>query len=167
MPKIPALPFVRSGVSAGLSANQAYRDYQQAAQQASFETGDVYTASNRSAFLQLYSSTRSVRANVQEAMNAPKTEPAGGLPIPERESVRATGYGQWAVVFSRPIGSSEVERLFYFQRSNEPLTPEEVEQRARADFEASAVDEHGSMYRNIIEGVAYTGTEKLTPTQGL
>lgn len=167
MPKIPALPFVRSGITSGLSANQALRDYQAAARQATAETGERWTATDRTVFLQLYSQTRAIREQTAEAMAAPKNIPAGGLTIPERASVRATGYGQWARIYSRPVGGTEVEPLYYFVRSDVPLTPQEVEDRARADFEANAIDEHGSMFNNVISGVAFTGIERLVPTEGL
>lgn len=158
---------MRSGVSAGLSANEAFRRYQAAAQEASQETGEHWTASNRSVFLQMYSSTRAARSQIGEAMQSPKNLPGGGLtPVP-RETVRASGFGNWAIVFARGIGQTEVERLFYFQRSNQPLTPQEIENLAREDFENSAADEHGSMFRNVIEGVVFTGVEELIPTAGV
>lgn len=158
---------MRSGVSAGLSANEAFRQYQSAAQSASEQTGDDYTASRRDVFLQMYSATRASRARVGDAMQAPYDVPGGGLDIVDRPSIRARGYGNWSVVFSRPVGSSDIESLFYFQRSNEPLTPAELEARAREDFEASAGDTHGSMYRNVVEGVMFVGTERLIPTEGI
>ena len=166
MPKIPALPFARGGVSAGLSANEAFRQYQAAARTATEQTGEEYTAGRRDVFLQMYASTLAARNRIGDAMQAPKDIPAGGLDIVQRPSVRATGYGNWSVIFSRPIGSSDLETLFYYQRSDEPLTPEEVEARAREDFEASATDVHGSQYRNTIEGIMFTGTELLIPTSG-
>jgi hypothetical protein len=161
--KIPALPYVRSGVSNGLSANATLRMYQQAAQQASVEIGERVTAMDRTAFLRLYSQTRSLRANVQAAMNAPKDQPAGGLPAIPRDTVRATGYGNWATVYVREIGSPYVEPLYHLIRSQSPLTPQEVEDQVIAAFEEYVTDKHGTLQGHFVEGVSYTGTELFTP----
>lgn len=99
-------------------------------------------------------------------MNAPKDLPGGGLPDFDRQTTRPGGYGNWAVLFHRPIGTSELEQGFYFVRSDEPLTPQEVEDRVRADFEASATDLHGTVYRHVLEGAMFTGVERLVPVRG-
>ena len=167
MPKIPALPFVRAGVSAGLSANESFRQYQAAAQQAREQTGEEYTAGNRAAFLQLYSSVRSARSSVTAAMTAPKDVPLGGLTPVDVPSRLARGLHSWAALFVRPVGSSDVERLNYYIRHDQPLTPAEVEARARADWEASRQQEHGTAEGYVLEGVTFTGVENLQPTLGL
>jgi hypothetical protein len=115
----------------------------------------------------MYGATRAIRAGTLEAMNLPKSQPIPEQYIVQRPTRLATGYGHWANVMVRPIGSSNIEPHYYFTRSNTPLTPEEVERRALADFEASAVDVHGSMYRYVIEGASFTGIERLTPTEGV
>src|SRR5690242_15507958 len=87
------------------------------------ETDQEWSGVRRSVFLQMYSSTRVARGNVAEAMNAPKDEPGGGLDIPERPATVPSGYLNWGVSYTRPIGSSEVEVSFHPIRSAEALTP--------------------------------------------
>jgi hypothetical protein len=113
----------------------------------------------------MYSEVREARARVPEAMGAPKDLPGGGLPSIDRQTTRPGGYANWATVHYRPIGTSDVQRGTYFLRSAEPLTPEEVEARVRADFEAEAQDVHGSTFRMVLEGAAYTGYERLVPVK--
>lgn len=163
MAKLPALPFVRAGVSEGLSANQAFRQYQAAAREATAQTGQPYTASRRTVFLQMYSEARMARQRIGQALNAPKDIPGGGLTPQQRTTQFATGYGNWVSIFHRPIGSAEVERFYYLAKSSQPLTPAEAEARARADFEAAAQNEHGTVYRSVIEGVIFTGVEQYNP----
>lgn len=117
----------------------------------------------RNVFQEMYSSTVALRNRVPEAVTAQKDLPAGGMvPIP-RPTVRASGYGNWASVFSRQIGSSVVETEYYFQRSDEPLTPEEIERRAQRDFEAATQTSHGTKAGYVFLGTVYTGTEQLIP----
>lgn len=163
MPKLNPLPFLRGGVAEGKSANQAFRDYQAAARQASDETGVKWTAGNRATFLGIYSGMLRTRATVPEAMSAPLDVPGGGLrPVP-RPATRPGGYLQSAKIFFRELGTSDVQEGFYMARSNELLTPQEIANRVQADFETSAADEHGSMYRHVIEGIVYGGAEQLVP----
>lgn len=125
------------------------------------ETGDRWTGINRSVFLQMYSAARVARGNVIDALDAPKDQPAGGLDIPERPATVPTGYLNWGIAFTRPVGSSDLERTFHPFRTNEPLTPGEVEDMIRQQIEESAAELHGTFARYTVEAVAYTGTEKL------
>lgn len=165
MPKIPVQPLIRSAVSAGLSGNAAYRQMLAAAREQSELTGERWTGIQRSTFLQIYSQTVSMRAKVPDALTAPKDVIPGEHQIVDRTTVRARGYGNWAVVFSRQIGGSAVEMEFYLQRTDVPLTPEQLEQMAQADFEASTQQLHGTKRGYMFLGASYTGTERMTPAE--
>lgn len=97
------------------------------------------------------------------AMNAPKTEPAGGLTPNPRTTERASGYLNWGTAFSRLTGSSDVEQTFHAIRSASPLTPQEVEDLVRTQILESAQESHGSFANYVLEGVTFTGTEFMTP----
>jgi hypothetical protein len=133
----------------------------QEAQRLSDETGQNWTGVARSTFLQIYSGVRYARGNIPEAMGAPKDIPGGGLTIPDRPSSVASGYLHAGVAFTRPIGSGEVERSIHLVRSNELLTPQEVEDKIREQIEESASQAHGTFSRYTIEGISFTGTEQL------
>jgi hypothetical protein len=159
------LQFVRAGVSEGISANQAYQNMLSEARSQSELTGERWTGVRRDTFLQMYSGTRVARQNVALALEAPRDQPAGGLSIPTRPSTVASGYLNWGVSFTRPIGGGTVDKNFHPFRTAEPLTPAEVEQLIREQIEESAADLHGSFARQTIEGIAYTGAEQLTQIQ--
>lgn len=117
-------------------------------------------------FQQMYSQALAARAQIADALTAPKDQPGGGLTPVTRSTVRASGYGNWVSLFHRPVGSSEVERFYYLAKSNRPLTPMEAEAKAIEDFETAAQDEHGTVYRSVIEGAIFTGVEQYIPTEG-
>lgn len=152
---------MRLGLGEGWSANRAYREMQTEAQRLSDESGDEWTGVRRSVFLQMYSSTRVARGNVADAMNADKDIPAGGLDIPERPATVPSGYLNWGTAYTRPTGSSEIEVSFHPIRSTDPLTPGQVEELVMRQIEESAAQEHGTFARYTVEGVAFTGTQRL------
>lgn len=162
MPRLNPLQFVRQGVTEGYSANRAYRTMLGEAAQLTEETGEQWTGVRRDTFLQMYSATRVARANVVDALNAQRDLPGGGLDIPDRPATVPSGFLNWGVAFTRPIGSSELERTFHPFRSAEPMTPEEVENMIRQQIEESAAEMHGTFARYTIEGITYTGAERLT-----
>lgn len=134
---------------------------QDEAQRLSEETGDEWTGIRRTVFLQMYSALRVARENVAEALDAPKDTPGGGLSIPERAATVPSGFLNWGVAFTRPIGSGELERTFHPFRSAEPMTPAEVEDMIRQQIEESAAEMHGTFARYTIEAITFTGVERL------
>lgn len=154
MARLPALQYVRSGVTQGLSANAAYRNYQATAQENDLQ------GMRRQDFLRLYSHTVNVRAQALEAMDAPKDEVAGGLTIPTRPTVTATGYGHWVGIHQRTRGESDYIFTPYLIKSNAPMTPAAAEARA-IEFLQQAPD----VYDRVTLGVVYMGAEEFQPTQ--
>lgn len=134
------------------------------AERLSSESGLNYTGVRLYTFQQMYAGSRAARDNVQLAINAPKDEPGGGLSIPERPSVVASGYLHAAAAFTRPTGGSEVERTIHLVRSNDILTPAQVEDLVRAQIEDSATESHGTFAHYTIEGITFTGIEHLVQT---
>lgn len=163
MPSVPALPFIRSAISQGQSANAAYRAMRSAVAQLTDETGEQFTGMRRSTFLETYSATVALRARVPEALTQPKDEIPFGGDIPDRPTVRHTGYGNWAIAFSRERGSNEVLSEFYYQRTEAPLTPQQIEDMAEQDFLASSQTQHGSKAGFVFLGATFVGAEKLVP----
>jgi hypothetical protein len=154
-----------SGVAEGLSGRQALRNYLADVAKQNEETGQRWTGIRTTVFQQQYAATIALRAAVPDAINAPKDTPSGGLkPVP-RPTTRPGGYLNWSVAFTRPIGSSELETTFHPIRSNEPLTPAELEAVVRQSIEDASAEAHGSFYRYTIEGVVWTGTEELVPEE--
>ena len=154
-------------MSQGLSAEQSYRNMREGADLLSTETGDNWTAIRRNTFQQIFSGISQARDQVPEAMGAPKGEPGGGLDVPERPATVASGYLHAGVAFTRPIGMGGVEQTVHLIRSNDLLTPQQVEDAIRAQIEASAEDLHGTFARYTIEGISFTGVEKLVRTGGV
>jgi hypothetical protein len=167
LPRLNPLYYARIGVSQGLSANQSYRNMQENAAGLSAETGDNWTGVARGTFLQIYSGISQARDQITAAMGAPKDLPGGGLDIPERPATVASGYLHAGVAFTRPIGAGDVEQTIHLVRSNDLLTPQQVEDAIRAQIEASAEDLHGTFARYTIEGISFTGVEKLVRTGGV
>lgn len=154
MAKLPALPYVRNGVTQGLSANAAYRDYQTTARENDLQ------GMRRQDFLRMYSQTVNSRAQVQDAMAAPKDQVAGGLDVPLRNTVNATGYGHWVGIHQRSRGESDYIFTPFLVKSREPMTPAAAEARA-LDFLQTAPDE----YDRVTLGVVYMGAEQFQPMQ--
>jgi hypothetical protein len=150
MAKLSALPRVRAGVTEGLSANESYQRYQDEAHENDLQ------GMRRQDYLRLYSQTRELRELGQEAIRwekdvlPPKTV--------DRNTEYSTGYGQWVMIYQRTIGESDMIQMPYLIRSNEPLTPEEAEQRALGYLERNPDD-----YDRRTLGVGYVGTERFVP----
>lgn len=155
MARLPALPYVRSGVTEGLSANASYRNYQSTAK----ENG--LTGMRRQDYLRMYSQTINSREGVLDAMNAPKDLPAGGLPLKPRDTIQATGIGHWIGIHQRTRGQSDYIFTPFLVKSNTPMTPGEAEARA-LDYLQQAPD----VYDRITLGVVYMGAEQFTPKRG-
>lgn len=154
MATLPALPQVRSSVTQGLSANAGYRDYQQTAHD------NGLRGMRRQDYLRLYSATRAVRAQTLEAMGAPKDEVAGGMAIPVRPTIQATGYGHWVGIHQRTRGQSDYIFTPFLVKSREPMTPAEAEARAM-EFLDTSPDE----YNRVLRGISYMGAERFEPMQ--
>lgn len=159
------LPYIRSGLSEGLSATAAYNRWRDATNIATEVTGERWVAGQRTIFSQIYSAVRSARENVGPALEAPKNVPAGGLTIPSRPATVASGFLNWGVSLSRQVGSREIDRNFHPFRSATPLTPAEVEGLIREQINESQTQSHGSFANTIIQAVFWTGTEELTGRQ--
>lgn len=154
MPKIPALPYVRSGVSQGLSANAAYRNYQTNAR----ESGA--TGMRRQDFLRLYSQTRNLRSQATELIDAPKNIINGGVTPAQRDTVYAKGNGYWVAVYQRTQGEEDFMVTPYLLKTHEQLTPAEAERRVGA-----FLTESEDVYNRVVLGVGLVGIEQFNPTQ--
>ena len=152
--KLPALPYVRRGVTEGKSANATYREYQTTAKDNGLQ------GMRRQDFLRMFSATLNSRAGVLDALNAPKDEPAGGLPIPIRPTVNARGYGHWVGIHQRTVGESDYIFTPFLVKSNTPMTPAQAEQRA-----LEYLDQAPDVYNRTTIGVAYMGAEQFQPLQ--
>lgn len=155
MAKLPALPFVRSSVTQGLSANQAYRDYRLTAGEQGLR------GMRRQDFLRLYSETLAVRDDVAEAMDRPKNVVPSADAIKERTTEYATGYGTWVSIYQRTRGQNDLIHTPFLIKTNTPISPAEAEQRALWFLEQEEPD----VYNRITLGVTYTGTNLFTPRQ--
>ena len=155
MARLPALPHVRAGVTQGLSANAAYRQYR-----AEAEENDL-TGMRRQDFLRLYSQTRALRAQGNELLDAPKDVIHGGVTPQPRDTIRAKGYGYWVAVYQRNVGEQDFQSQPFLIKSHQPLTPAEAERRA-GEFVANSEFE----YDRIILGVGLVGIEEFRPYGG-
>lgn len=152
MPQLPALPFIRRGVTEGLSGNATYRHYQTTAH----ENGLV--GMRRQDFQRMFSQTLNSRAGVLDAMNAPKDLISGGLAVNPRDTINATGYGHWVGIHQRTRGQDDYIFTPFLVKSNNALTPADAEARAM-DYLQQAPD----VYDRILRGITYMGTELFTP----
>lgn len=152
MATLPAMPWVRSGLSQGLSANAALGAFRQAAQEQGL------SAIRRQDFLRLYSATRSAREATREAMAADRTSaPDQGI-IREMPLSAEEGYGSWVMVYQRQTGGSEPFQQPWLLKSEELLTPEEAERRVGELIAQNPYD-----YGRTVTGVQYIGTDHYTP----
>ena len=67
------------------------------------------------------------------------------------------------MTFTRPIGGGDLQAELYFQRSSEPLTPQQLEDMAEADIINSASTVGGTKYGYRFITAQYLGTERLIP----
>lgn len=162
MPRLDPLYFARTGVSQGLSGRQAYAQMMQQAQNLTEASGERWTGVARDTFFQVYSGVRNTREQIPVAMNAPKDVVLGGLTPSERPSTVSGRYLYGTVAFTRPIGSPEVERSIHLIQSKQALTPQQVEDEVRRQIEESAMQSHGTFTNYTIEGISFTGVERLT-----
>lgn len=155
MAKLPALPFVRSSVSRGLSANHAYRDYRVTAGEQGLR------GMRRQDFLRLYSETRDARDTTAQAMDAPKNVIPSGDLITRRTTEYATGYGTFVNIYQRTRGQDDLIHTPYLIKSREPITPAQAEQRALWYLE----QEEPEVYDRVTLGVSYAGTNLFVPRE--
>lgn len=154
MAKLPALPYIRSTVSQGLSANQSYRQYQSLARSQDLE------GMRRQDYLRLYSETVAIRGQAATAMGRPKNTVPAADEIISRSTVNARGYGQWVAIYQRTSGTGDFYHTPFLIKTNEPITPEEAEARALA-----YLDQQPDEYNRVTLGVGYMGTERFNPMQ--
>ena len=152
MAQLPALPWVRSGVTQGLSANESYRRFQQAARSEGLQ------GLRRQDYLRLHSETLGARGRSGLAIGAPRNElPSQELQSP-RTTERASGYGSWVMVYQRAKGETEIIQQPWLIRSNELITPEEAERRV-----GEAIAQNPYEYDRTLIGVGYVGTDVYIP----
>lgn len=149
MAKLPALPWIRSGVTQGLSANASYRAFQQAAH------ADGLQGLRRQDYLRLYGETRSARGTTAQAVSAPRDVLPSSELINRRSTVNKSGYGSWVMVYQRNKGETEIIKSPWLIRSNELLTPMEAERRA-----GEAIAQNPYEYDRTLVGVGYIGTDQ-------
>lgn len=152
MAQLPALPYVRAGLTQGLSANAAYREYLDLAHQADA------VGLRRQDFLRLYSQTARLRGQAPEAMAAPKNIPNGGLEPVRRDTQQARGYGYWVSIFQRERGGSDFISMPYLVKSSVPMTPEEAEARAHG-----YLTQQPDTYNRTLLGLSFVGVEEFVP----
>lgn len=152
MAKLPALPWVRSGVSQGLSANESYRQFQSTAREQGLQ------GLRRQDYLRLYSETRGARGRAGLAVGADRQSLPSGDLLSQRTTERATGYGSWVMVYQRAKGETELIQQPWLIRSNELITPEEAERRV-----GEAIANNPYEYDRTLVGVGYIGTDVYTP----
>lgn len=153
MPKIPALPYVRSSITRGLSANAAYREYQGNAREAGA------TGMRRQDFLRLYSQTRNLRGQAEQLLDAPKNIINGGVNPEPRDTISVKGYGYWVAVYQRTVGQQDFMSTPYLVKSHEQLTPAEAERRV-----GSFLVESEDVYNRTVLGVGLVGVEQFNPS---
>jgi hypothetical protein len=161
MPRLNPLEWARNGVTAGLSGRQAYGAMMDEAGRLTGSTGERWTGVARATFFEIYSGVRYAREQIPEAMGAPKDIPGGGLEVSTRGARVASGYLHAGVSFTRPIGGVDVERGIHLFRSDELLTPQQVEDLIRSQIEESAMEAHGTFTGMTIEGISFTGVQQL------
>lgn len=149
------MPWVRSGISQGLSANAALGAFRQAAAEQGL------TAIRRQDFLRLYSATRAARAATREAMGAPRESVPDQSIIREMPGSAEEGYGSWVMVYQRETGGSEPFQQPWLLKSEGLLTPEEAERRV-----GELVAQNPYDYGRTVTGIQYIGTDHYTPGVG-
>ena len=151
--RLPAIPYVRNGVSQGWSANRAYQHYRDQAREAEA------TGLRRQDFLRLYSETRALRGLAEQAIQAPRHLPPETI---EPRSTRFTsGYGSWVHIYQRASGETDLLHKVFLVKSADPITPEEAEQQALEWAQAGE-----DSYNYVTLGVGYMGTEQFIPRLG-
>lgn len=154
MAKLPALPFVRSSVTQGLSANQSYRQYRTLARENGLQ------GMRRQDYLRIYSETIAARGNAARAMQQPKDRVPNTDEIVNRSTVNARGYGQWVAIYQRTSGQNDFIHMPFLVKTREPITPAEAEARAMQYLE-----QEPDAYNRVTIGVGYMGTEQFNPMQ--
>jgi hypothetical protein len=154
MAKLPALPFVRSSVTQGLSANASYRQYSTLARDNGLQ------GMRRQDYLRVYSETLASRGNAARALTQPKDRPPTNDEIVNRSTVNARGYGQWVAIYQRTSGQDDFMHMPFLVKTREPITPAEAEARA-LDY----LNQEPDAYDRVTIGVGYMGTEHFTPME--
>ena len=165
MPQINALPWIRSSISEGLSHYQSYQRFTEFAHQQTERTGDRWVGMRRETYYRLYSEIRELRSRVPAAMQAPKDQIPGYGDVVASSRRHGQGYINWAIVYVRTPGSSEILPMHHAIRTDNPLTPEEVEQQATSSIQNAIQQAHGSLEGHVFLGTQYTGTERLQPLE--
>jgi hypothetical protein len=155
------MSYLREGIATGLTAEQAYNNVLEEVRANTEATGERWYGVRKYTFQQTYAATRQARGNVPQALVAPRDEPGGGLSIPERPATVPGGYLNAGISATRAIGASDVEVNVHLFRTNELLTPAEVEDYIRAQIEESNWEKYFGGSPFTIESVAFTGVQKL------
>lgn len=149
--KLPALPWVRAGLSQGLSGRAALANYREAAADAGLSGMRTHD------FQRLYSELDAIRGQAGEALDAPKDIPGGGLePKPWSTQRGITGFGHWVSIYQVERQSGALIHMPYLIKSDQPLTPAQAEQQA-LDYLNTQPDNYD---RRTI-GVTFSGFAKF------
>lgn len=152
MARLDALPYVRAGLSQGLTVTQALRDYREAA------AGAGLTGMRTYDFQRLYSTIGAVRGQAEQALNADKDIPGGGLTPVQWPTASEPGYGHWVQTYQIERDSGALTQSSMIIKSDEIITPEEAEQRALA-FLSTNPDQ----YNRRTIGVTFSGLVEMVP----
>jgi hypothetical protein len=146
--KLPALQWVRSGVTQGLSANESYRQFQAAAR------AEGLQGLRRQDYLRLYSETRNARGRVPAAIAYPKNQLPDRTIIAPRTKAGRGGYGSWVMVYQRTSGETDLIGSPWLLRSDELMTPEEAERQV-----GTYIANNPYEYDRVVIGIGYVGTD--------
>lgn len=163
MPSLSPLIYVRQGISAGTSANAAYRAMQADARRLTDESGVRWTGTNRATFLSLWGNTLAARAKVPNALDWQTDILPDASVMTDHESARSRGYITWLLVHTRGIGESNAESQVFAVHSRQPITPDEAIEQARTGFQTNAQTSHGTLQGRVFVGATYSGTWRMIP----
>lgn len=166
MPSVSPLIYIRQAVSAGQSANSAYRAMQDDAARMSQETGQRWTGTRRGTFLTLYAQIKASRLKVPTALDYQTDLLPDQSVMTDHESVRSRGYLTWLMVHTRGIGETHTEAQLFAVHSREPITPDEAMRQAQTGFQTNAQTDHGTLKGRIFVGATYSGTWRMIPPKG-
>lgn len=152
MAKLNPMPYVRRGVTEGLSGRASYRQFLTAAR------AEGLTGIRLQDYQRLHAETLGLRGLAQSALSQPKDRVPTESEIQSRTTKFSTGYGTWVLLYQRTVGESDLIEKPFLVKSSVPITPQEAEQQA-LDWLSEGEDQYG----RIVLGVSYAGTERFVP----
>jgi hypothetical protein len=152
MAKLPALPFIRAGLSQGLNQADTLRQYRAAAAEAGL------TGMRTHDFQRLYNEIGALRGQAGQAIEAPKDIPGGGLQPRPWSTQDKSGFIHWVSIYQTERATGALIHMPYAIKSDRILTPAEAEQRT-LDFLSTQPDN----YNRRTIGVTFSGLAELQP----